>query len=71
MQNKKVTPGKFELNKIFLTCPSCGFIPQNSALFLSLPISNYNMGHNKLMLLKCPTDLCSFKGNILEWLRFD
>lgn len=73
--NVNVKLKKFELNripnKIFIKCPSCGFIPQNSNLFLSLPLSNYNMQHKKLVIIKCQKDICSFEGNIIDWLQFD
>jgi len=75
MPNRKITPDKFEFNniprKIILACPSCAFIPENSNLFLSLPVSNYNMGHKKLMIIKCPMGFCDYEGNILDWLQFN
>ncbi len=56
-------------SKILIECPYCGFAPKNFVLFFSLPLSNYKMGHKRLMKIKCRHYLCTFSGNIIEWLK--
>jgi len=41
----------------------------NVGLFISIPLSNYQMNREKLMQIKCSHDRCTFKGNIIEWIQ--
>lgn len=57
------------ISKIIICCPICETVPSNMRLFISLPLSNYRMGHKKLMFIKCRKYMCTFKGNIIDWIQ--
>ena len=56
-------------SKVSVECPYCGYMPKNATLFFAIPLSNYQMGHKRLMGIKCRHYLCTFTGDIIEWMQ--
>ena len=57
------------ISKIIICCPVCETVPSNMRLFISLPLSNYQMDHKKLMYIKSRKFICTFKGNMIGWIQ--
>ena len=58
-----------QMQGLAIYCPKCGYPPRSIRLFLTLPMSNYKMGHKKLMGIECNKFYCKFSGTILDWLQ--